>query len=68
MTTAVSYLDLLNYVNAASDLAEHLVKEIKEKKPKHSKDTILKLNNFARAAQKIKNLVDQLEQDSLGLQ
>lgn len=62
-----SYLKLIKYVNAATDMAESLERDIKAKDRKVSNDTVLALSKFVAAANSVQKMLDQVERDTVKL-
>lgn len=58
---------LAYYVNKASDLAESVRRDLQKNKGVLSSTTIVALNDFIIAANVIKSLTDELDQDTIKL-
>lgn len=60
----VDYMRLINYVDAASNLAEGIAADIKSSKsPSISNETVVNLAKFYRAARNVQELRDMVETD-----
>lgn len=61
-----NYLKLVRYVNAASEMAESLTKDIKAGKA-ISNETVLAVSRFISASSSIQKMLDQVESDKVKL-
>lgn len=61
-------LKIINYVGAASDLAETLKRNLESKKQKITSETVVCLAKFYKAANDMKDLLDVLEADKKQIQ
>ncbi len=61
------YVKLVKYVNAAHDLSEAVVADIKTKGRKVSDKTVLALGKFTTAAFAIQNMLDHVEAQNIKL-
>lgn len=60
------YMKLVKYVNAASDLAESVTRDIKKGK-KISSQTVVHLSKFVTASHLVQKMIDQIEQTNYNL-
>lgn len=67
MSDNPEYMKLVRYVNAATDLAEAIERDVKAKNRKVSNDTVIKLSKFTMAANLIQKMLDQVEQTNYKL-
>ena len=57
-------IHLIEYVGAASDLAESLQGDIKSGKRTYSNETIIKLSKFVAAAERFRHILDLIDEVS----
>ena len=59
-------LRLIEYINAATDLAEGVQGDIKSDKKTYSNETIIKLSKFIASANRFRHILDLVDQVSEG--
>ncbi len=57
-------LKIIQYVNAAADLAEQLTRNLKSKNRLITDETVVKLGRFYKASKQMSYLLDLIEKDN----
>ena len=63
----VNYIDVVMYVNCASDLAEAIQKDLKNSKRAYSSATMVALAKFIKSAEAIQKTLDMIRKDGIEL-
>jgi predicted nucleic acid-binding protein len=61
-------LKIVNYVTAASELAEELTRNLKNKSRTISDEVVVSLGKFYKAAKAMQNILDLIEKDNRDIQ